>query len=162
MQRAAAPKASPSNDPKVQSLVEEFLAEKRKELTEEASMQHRPRSRAAVIGTLAFLCAAAWLAPYPTTSHYTPPDPKVERASGRLMLFLAAQSVTHFRATQGRLPSTLREAGIDRYDIKYFPAAEGSFTLSTKVLDQTYTYDSSAPIQSILGQAEDVISQTGH
>ncbi len=162
MQRVAAPKASPSNDPKVQSLVEEFLAEKRKELAEETAVQERPARRGGVIAVLAVVCAAAWLAPYPESSGYVPPDPKVERASGRLILFLAAQSVTHFRATQGRLPTTLLEAGVDRYDIKYFPATEGSFTLSTKVLDQTYTYDSSAPIQSILGQAEDVISQTGH
>ncbi|MCC6928460.1 MAG: hypothetical protein IT359_05645 [Gemmatimonadaceae bacterium] len=162
MQRVAAPKASPSNDAKVQSLVEEFLAEKRKELAEEATVQQRPRSRGAVIGTLALLCAAAWLAPYPSSSRYAPPDPKVTRASGRLILFLAAQSVTHFRVTQGRLPNSLFEAGVDRYDIRYIPGTEGSFTLSTKVLDQTYTFDSSAPIQSYLGQAEDVISATGH
>ena len=45
---------------------------------------------------------------------------------------------------------------------QFTPGAEGSFTLSVHVQQQTFTYDSSAPIQSILGQAEEVISQTGH
>ena len=162
MQRAAAPKAPPSNDPKVQNLVAEFLAEKQKEQVEEAKASSRGSSRYVLIGVLATLCALAWLAPYPAFSRYTPPDPKVERASGRMILFLAAQAVTHFRATQGRMPASLYEAGVERADIQYTPGAEGSFALSIRVDNQTYSYDSSAPIQSILGQAEEIISQTGH
>lgn len=162
MQRVAAKAPAAQNDPKVQALVAEFLQEKRREIEEEAKVTNKRSNRYLVVGALTFVCLAAWLAPYPSPSTYTRPDLKVELASGRMTLFLAAQSVTHFRATRGRLPITLVEAGVEGAKIVYNPGIEGSFTLSTHVRDQGITYDSSAPLQSILGQAEEVISQTGH
>lgn len=162
MQRVAAKAPAAQNDPKVQALVAEFLQEKRREIEEEAKVTKWRSARYLVVAGLSLVCLAAWLAPYPSPSAYLRPDPKVELASGRMTLFLAAQSVTHFRATRGRLPITLVEAGVEGAKIVYNPGTEGSFTLSTHVRDQGITYDSSAPLQSILGQAEEVISQTGH
>lgn len=162
MQRVADKAPAAQNDPKVQALVAEFLQEKRREIEEEAKFTDKRSKRHLVVAALSFVCLAAWLAPYPSPSSYIRPDPKVELASGRMTLFLAAQSVTHFRATRGRLPITLVEAGVEGAKIVYTPGVEGSFTLSTHVRDQGITYDSSAPLHSILGQAEEVISQTGH
>lgn len=162
MQRVAAKAPAAPNDPKVQALVAEFLQERRREFDEEAKVRNKRSGRYVLIAGLSLVCLAAWLAPYPAPSSYVNPDPKTELASGRMSLFLAAQSVTHFRATRGRLPITLVEAGVEGAKIVYNPGIGGSFTLSTHVREQGITYDSSAPLQSILGQAEEVISQTGH
>lgn len=160
--RVAPERTAAANDPKVQALVSEFIQDKRREVEAEAKARSSGMGRHILVGLLAAVCIAAWIAPYPAATAPAPVDPKVERASSRMTLFLAAQSVTHFRAVRGRLPTSLAEAGVESALIVFNPGLDGSFTLSTHVRGQSVSYDSSVPLQSFLGQAEEVISQTGH
>jgi hypothetical protein len=157
---AAAPIERP--DQKVNSLVAEFLEEKKRAADAEKPKRRGPLNKHVVTALLALVCVAAWIAPYPTGESTKPVDPKVERASARVSLFLTAQSVVHFRVNQGRLPRTLSEAGVSGSSVRYYPGRDGSFVLQASVRDHTLTYDSNLPAHSILGNAEQVIMETGH
>lgn len=149
-------------DPKVASLVAEYLAEKQStEASARPRLANQQRTRALLLTGLTVLCAAAWFAPYPTQAPHAPVDPRVERASGRVLLFLAAQSINHFRATSGRLPSSLAEAGVERNELTYEPRPDGSFVIETGSGPAAFSYHSYRPISSILGNAEAIIAQTG-
>lgn len=157
-----APATTERPDQKVNALVAEFLEEKKRAAADEKPGRRGPLNKHLLTAALALVCVAAWVAPYPTSAATKPVDPKVERASARVSLFLTAQGVVHFRATQGRLPRTLTEAGIDGSAVRYYPGRDGSFVLQTSVRDHTLTYDSNLPAHSILGNAEQVIAETGH
>lgn len=156
------PRPTERSDSKVQSLVAEYIQEKQRSEAEEAKRTRRPVNRHAVSWVLAVVCLAAWLAPYPAPKTTPPVDSKVERASGRVALFLAAQSVVHFRFAQGRLPRTLSEAGVDGSLVKFFPGRDGSFVLQVSVANHTLSYDSNLPASSILRNAEEIIAETAH
>lgn len=150
------------SDSKVQSLVAEYVEEKRRAVEAETRKSRRPINRRAVTVLLGIVCLAAWVAPFPPQPVSRPVEAKVERASARVALFLAAQSVVHFRMNAGRLPRSLSEAGIDGSAVKYFPRRDGSFLLQFSVRSHTLSYDSNLPASSILGNAEEIIAETGH
>ena len=56
----------------------------------------------------------------------------------------------------------MSEAGIDGSAVKYFPRRDGSFLLQFSVRSHTLSYDSNLPASSILGNAEEIIAETGH
>ena len=156
------PRPIERSDSKVQSLVAEYIQEKQRAAESEAKKARRPIDRRAVTAILGVICLAVWFAPYPTQPVSHPVDAKVERASARVALFLAAQSVVHFRVDAGRLPRTMSEAGIDGSAVKYFPGRDGSFVLQFSVRNHTLSYDSNLPLTSILRNAEEIIAETGH
>ena len=160
--RRNAPSFKRQPDEKVQSLVAEFMEEKRR--ANEAATLRAPRriNRNIVTAMLALLCLGAWLAPYPTSFSYAPADPNVERASARVRLYLVAQSVARFKVQHGRLPLRLSEAGVEGHDIVFVRANDRDFALHWRDRNDTPSYDSSQPTRSILGNAEQVIAQTGH
>jgi hypothetical protein len=150
------------SDSKVQSLVAEYIQEKQRPAQAESKKTRRVIDRRAVTVILGIVCLASWVAPYPTQSLSRPVDARVERASARVALFLAAQAVVHFRVDAGRLPRTMSEAGIDGSAVKYFPGRDGSFVLQFIVRNHTLSYDSNLPATSILRNAEEIIAETGH
>lgn len=157
-----APRPIERTDSKVQSLVAEYIQEKQRAEAEETRKMRRPINRHALSAILAVICLAAWFAPYPAPHTAPPVDARVERASGRTALFLAAQTVVHYRVVQGRLPRNLPEAGIDGSLVKYFPGRDGSFVLQVSVRNHTLSYDSNLPVTSILQNAEEIIAETAH
>ncbi len=157
-----APRPVERADSTVQSLVTEYLQEKQRADAAEAKKTRRPINRTALSAALAVVCLAAWFAPYPPPQTSPPVEAKVERASGRVALFLAAQSVVHFRVEQGRLPRSLSEAGVAGSMVKYFPRRDESFVLQVSVRSHTLSYDSNLPVSSILGNAEEIIAETAH
>jgi len=159
---AAAPIEVERPAQKVDSLVAEFLEEKKRSADAEKPRRRGPLNKHVVPALLAIVCIASWLAPYPAGESTRPVEPKVERASARVSLFLAAQSVVYFRTKQGRLPRTLGEAGVNGSAVRYYRGRDGSFVLQAFVANHTLTYDSNLPAHSILGNAEQVIMETGH
>ncbi len=157
-----APRSIDRADSKVQSLVADYIEEKKRATDEELRTKRRPIDRRALTVALSVVCSAAWFAPYPTEPVSRPIEAKVERASARVALFLSAQSVVHFRINGGRLPRTLSEAGLDGSAVRYFPGRDGSFVLQVSVRNHTLSYDSNLPANSILGNAEEIIAETGH
>lgn len=158
----AAPRPVERPDSKVQSLVAEYIQEKERSEGDGSKSRRKPLNRQALTAVLAIVCLAAWFAPYPTPHTAPPVDAKVERASARVALFLAAQSVVYFRTARGRLPRNLPEAGLDRSLVKYFPGRDGSFVLQVSVRNHTLSYDSDLPATSILRNAEEIIAETAH
>ncbi len=157
-----APRPIERTDSKVQSLVAEYIQQQQRAKAEESKKTRKPLNRQALSVVLAIICLAAWVAPYPSPHSARPVDARVERASARVALFLAAQSVVHFRVTQGRLPRNLPEAGLDGSRVKYFPGRDGSFVLQVSVTNHTLSYDSNLPVTSILRNAEEIIAETAH
>ncbi|GMV11238.1 MAG: hypothetical protein ABS52_09105 [Gemmatimonadetes bacterium SCN 70-22] len=150
-------------------MVNEFMEEKRREV--EASTPFAPSTgmRHTLVAILSVACLAVWFAPYPSFATGGPSvdelqrELQLEEASARAKLYLAANSVAHFRATQGRLPRTLSEAGVAQHAaIDYRPRTDSVFTLSTHVDSVTLMYDSRTPASSILGRSEELIAKRGH
>jgi hypothetical protein len=118
-------------DAVAQSLVGEYLIERKEEREALARIQRPPRPWRRILSLTAIVaCGAVWLVP----SLGTRPAPamSVERqdASARLALFLAAQRVREYEQRQGRLPRSVAQTGISDPRISYRLTGQSSFTLS--------------------------------
>ena len=151
-----------ANDAKVHALVNEFMEEQRRQEPPTRRGRDPKVMRQRITVALALVCACAWLAPFPAAASFVPVDPKLERASARMSVFLAAQRVVFFRTAHARLPRTASEAGVSGSDIIYLPGHDGSFVLLTQVGHHTFSYDSTMPLRSILGNSEAIIERAGH
>jgi hypothetical protein len=158
---ASTPAGIPSVNSKAKALVEEFLEEKRREAPLQGSASRAEQGRTITVAVLALICAAAWLAPYPTTSEIEPVDPVFEAASARLTVFLAATKVKEYYARHARLPASLKEAGISEPAIDYGPGTDSSFTLETISTGQRIVFDSHKELHMVLGGSVSIIEKKG-
>lgn len=149
-------------------MVNEFMEEKRREAGAAAAAASPTGMRHALVAILSAVCLAVWFAPYPSfasdgaSSAQQAREREVERASATTRLYLAARSVSHFRATQGKLPRTLAEAGVVRDSaIDYRIATDTTFTLATRLDTTVVTYDSRQPADALLGRSAGIITKQG-
>jgi len=102
---------------------------------------------------LAVLVAAwLWMSP-PTWLPVTAKDTRSEeqRSLGvRMVLALEASRVNAFAGAQGRLPTSLAEAGGDGRDVRYIVVDASHYTLSAHDGAQSATYDSETPLGTLL------------
>lgn len=111
-----------------------------------------------LVGALLLLLQPAWLAG-PTT----PPSesPVVAAASLRLALIRERQRVFDYLQAQGRLPTTLSEAGTARTDLHYEVAGAGAFTLSGSAGDSLVILRSTDGMREFLGGSLQAIKNRG-
>lgn len=149
-------------------MVNEFMEEKRREAGAAAAAASPTGMRHALVAILSVVCLAVWFAPYPSfasdgkASAASARKREIEGASATTRLYLAARSVSHFRATQGRLPRTLAEAGVARDSaIEYRIVMDTLFTLAARLDTTVVTYDSRQPAESLMGRSADIITRQG-
>ncbi|HEX4932108.1 MAG TPA: hypothetical protein VFV33_02950, partial [Gemmatimonadaceae bacterium] len=158
----AAASSSVASDRKVDSLVAAFIEERQREMKASESPVSPRGARRVVVGLLALVCIAAWVAPYPSAVAPGADDPQLDQASARATIYLAARSVEHFRSSSGRLPRTLAEAGVERAGLSLSLEPNGTYTLRAPTGADELTYNSATPLHSFLGTSEDIIAQSGH
>jgi hypothetical protein len=144
-----------SSGTKVDALVAQFMEERRAaEAKVPAANPLTSRRNLAVV--LSLICAAAWLAPYPAAPSRTEIAPALVDASARMNVFLAAQRVRVYESARHRLPSRLADAGVADTTLDYVQDG-GRFTITASLASVVVTYDSAAPADSLLRNAETVI-----
>ncbi len=88
------------------------------------------------------------------------PIPSVaeEETSLRLVMFLQAQRIEAFRSENGHLPQSLEEAGPPLPGVEYTPLAGQTYYLRGEGGQAYLGYFSSQPIDTFLGDSEDLLS----
>jgi hypothetical protein len=120
-----------------------------------------PRRRFALLMALmaAGLAALLVLQPAWLFSSAPPPEPPaVQEASLRLTMFRAIELINAYRAVQGRLPTTLAEAGADTTGLRYERTADG-YTVTGTNGPRTLTYTWPADPHEFLGNSYQIIRQ---
>ena len=154
---AGGPTPRPSSASERKKLIEEYEQAKRSEAqrltTEQADALRRKRiMRPAIMGVV--LVVALYLAFSPPAWLQPPAAPvptAAEREAGiRFAVFLQAQQVEHFRATRGRLPGSLAEAGSPLPGIRYHILTGTSYELQSET-DRAIRYTSSDSLHAFLG-----------
>ncbi len=151
-----------NEDAKAQALVAEFLEEKAREAPPSNAAGKLAHGRTIAIGVMSLVCAAAWLAPYPTGATPSAHDPVIEAASARLTIFLSGAKVQDYKKRHGRLPSTLRDVGVTEPGLDYTRKADTSFTIESTVAGQHIIYDSQKDPRAVLGNAVSIIERKSH
>ena len=154
------PAGKPNADPRASALVAAFLEEKRRDSPGDVGPASSGRGRAFILAAVAVICAAAWLVPYPTVDDGAV-DPRLESASARMNVFLAATKVQEFRVRHARLPASLAEAGVHDSVLEYSGHGDGSFTLRAPVAGGPIAYDSRQAPHSVLGGAVAIVEGRG-
>ena len=156
---AGAPPPPPSSASERKKLIEEDEQTKRSEAerfsTEQAQALRRKRTARitvmgivlAVAGVLAF-APPAWILPAPPAA----PTAAEREASARFAIFLQAQQIEQFRATRGRLPGTLEEAGQPVPGVVYLVNSGNTYQLRS-VEDQAIAYNSTDSLHAFLGES---------
>ncbi len=145
------------------ALVDEFVAEKRAEAEELLKVEGRRRHGRKILSiALGALATAAWTLPVggPPAEGFVPPS-GFTLASARMTIGLAATRIESYRATHGRLPSTLEEASVEVEELSYVQGGDGSFTLQLASDAGLLTHDSSVAPALMLEPAAQVIARTG-
>ena len=86
------------------------------------------------------------------------PSVAEEETSLRLVMFLQAQRIEAFRAENGHLPRSLEEAGPPLPGVEYTPLAGQTYYLRGEGGQAYLGYFSSQPIDTFLGDSEDLLS----
>ena len=156
---AGAPPPRPSSASERKKLIEEYEQTKRSEAARHSSEQaqairRKKTLRMTVLGivlvsalVLAF-APPAWVLPDPPPM----PTPAEREASVRFSIFLQAQQIEHFRATRGRLPSTLEEAGSPLPGVAYQVTSGTTYQLRS-TMDQAIAYNSTDSLRAFLGES---------
>lgn len=159
-QRKVRPPHAPGAEQLVQSLVSEFVEEKRRE----RQLEQRDRSpvrRLVAPALAAVACLSAWVAPVPKAGgDVQPPSARHTMASARVTLVLAARRLESFRAQYRRLPTTLDDAGIFERSLSYRTAVGETFVLRLPVGGSYLTFDSGTAPATILEDAVSIIRGT--
>lgn len=156
---AGAPPPHPSSASERKKLIEEYEQTKRSE-AERHSTEHdqairrKKTTRITVMGILMAIALVlafappAWIQPAPLPM----PTPAEREASVRFAIFLQAQQIEKFRATRGRLPSTLEEVGQPVPGVVYLVNSGTTYQLRS-IADQSVAYNSTDSLYAFLGES---------
>ncbi len=111
-----------------------------------------PLLRAANAALAVTVAGWLWLAP-PAWLPVTVKDqrsPEQRSLGVRMVLALEASRINTFVATEGRLPTSLVEAGSDGRDVRYIVVDARRYTLSSHDGDRSASYDSASPLGTLL------------
>lgn len=156
---AGAQPTRPSSASERKKLIEQYEQSKRSEVErqslEQVQAARRKRTtRLSVLGitlVIALVLAfrpPAWILPPPLPT----PTAAEREASIRFALYLQAQQVEHFRATRGKIPSQLAEAGHPLPGIQYTALSGTTYRLRSTV-DSTIQYTSTDSLNTFLGES---------
>jgi hypothetical protein len=156
---AGAQPPRPSSAAERKKLIEEYVQSKRSEVErhslEQVEAARRKRvTRRGLLGvmlTIALVLAfrpPAWILPAPLPT----PTAAERDASIRFAMYLQAQQVEHFRATRGRIPSQLAEAGQPIPGIEYSALTGTTYRLRSTV-DSTIRFTSTDSLNAFLGES---------
>lgn len=156
---AGAQPPKPSSASERKKLIEEYEQSKRSEVDrqqfEQLQAARRKRTtRLGILGgalTIALILAfrpPAWILPAPLPT----PTAAEREASIRFAMYLQAQQVEHFRATRGRIPSQLSEAGQPIPEIQYTALTGTTYRLRSTV-DSTIQFTSTDSLNAFLGES---------
>jgi hypothetical protein len=107
------------------------------------------------VATALLVGQPAWLFPR------APKEPPVlEEASLRVRMYIEIERIEQFRATQGRLPSSLLEAKGDTTGLQYATGGEG-YSLTGRNAGIALTYTSSQAPREFVGNSYDLIRRRG-
>ena len=154
---AGAPPPHPSSASERKKLIEEYEQTKRSEAERHSTerdqaIRRKKTTRMTVMGiTLAIalvlaFAPPAWIQPAPQPT----PTPAEQEASARFAIFLQAQQIEQFRATRGRLPATLEEAGQAVPGVQYLVNSGTTYQLRS-IADRAVTYNSTDSLRAFLG-----------
>lgn len=87
--------------------------------------------------------------------------PAVREASLRLAVALEAQRVLRYQRANGRLPSTLAEAGAVMPGVIYQPSREGIYEISAADGEIAVLYRSTGSLRTFVGNSYEVVSRRG-
>lgn len=87
--------------------------------------------------------------------------PVVREASLRLAVALEAQRVLRFQRENGRLPSTLAEAGAVMPGVIYQPSREGIYEISAADGDIAVLYRSTTSLRTFVGNSYEAVRRRG-
>ena len=76
----------------------------------------------------------------------------------RVLMYLQIDRIEQFRSSQGRLPSSLSEAGADTAGLRYTPSSS-SYSVTGSAGGASITYDSRIPPRQFLGGAYRLIQR---
>ena len=139
-----------ANDP-VESLVEEFMKEKRKELLDDTARTPPRKRQGFVTPLLIAVCVAIWTAPSFIPRHEPVLSQETLGQGAKLTLYLASMRVRNYLETHKQLPVNLNQAGVDSAGIEYFRSTDSLFELSTRVQDSRLVYRSKLSDSLFLG-----------
>lgn len=156
---AGPPPPRPSSASERKKLIEEYEQSKRAEIElrslEQGQAARRKRvTRLSILGVtlaVALILAfrpPAWILPAPVPT----PTPAEREASIRFAMYLQAQQVEHFRATRGRIPSRLEEAGQPVPGIRFTTLSGTTYELRSTT-DSTIRYTSTDSLHAFLGES---------
>jgi hypothetical protein len=157
MTGAATPK--PSSEAERTKLIAEYTDAKRSEIerhsVEQRAASEKKRRRKMVVlfsllGLTLYLAVQppAFLLPAPVTL----PTPAERAASIRFAMYVQAQQVEHFRATQGRLPATLNEVGNPVPGVEYRVLDNNTYQLASTA-DTALRLTSTDSLRQFLGSS---------
>ena len=86
-----------------------------------------------------------------------PITPELEAAGLRMEVFLQASAVEEFQAREGRLPTTLAEAGDPYTEVVFEAVGANRYRLRLSSPSTTVEYDSVDPLEGFLGNAVEVV-----
>jgi hypothetical protein len=142
---------------KVRGIVEEFLEAKQRESAPKPARMRPEVLRRWLYVILAFGCAVVWLAPLPVPEPATiVRTPERVQAEAKVLLVLAAGRVRDYEKRHGKLPQTLRQAGVDIPAMQYRLNPPG-FELSTQANGAPLVYRSFVDPADFLGRARKVL-----
>lgn len=90
-----------------------------------------------------------------------PLPPARQDANTRFAMFMLAQRIKSYRATQGHYPATLEELGETLPGVVYSLGADGVFQLTASENGKSIMYRSDQPTNAFLGNSFDVIQGSG-
>jgi len=111
--------------------------------------------------TIAGLAALLVLQPGWLFVRPAPEPPQLQEASLRIRMYVEIDHINRYRIANGRLPSTLQEAGGDTTGLSYVPGEDSSYSLRGRngMIELTYTAGSSA--ESFLGNSYELVRERG-
>jgi hypothetical protein len=152
----------PKGNATVDALIGEFIAEKKLEQQEVSKGDAiRRRRRGMWTAAVAALAVAAWTVPVGTQQASEAAPPGLTLASARMTISLAASRIEGYRGLNGRLPTSLQEAGVEEEGLQLTRAGDGSFTLQLMSEAGALSFDSSMAPAMMLDAAAPVVARTG-
>ena len=139
----------------------------RRKADEAAARRRRSsRRRAAWSVWAVLLIGSAYLLVIRPSWYLTPPPPpesaEIQDASARLVLVREAARVNEYLAANGRLPSTLAEAGSMTRGVGYEVRDDGTYLLQASMeAGRTIALSSTDSVETFLGSSVRVVSSRG-
>ena len=119
----------------------------------------RPRLHPSIPPVLAMVSIWLWAFPPAVLSPDAPTIPPANQEAGlRMEMFLQFNNIQRYVAENGRLPNDLGDVGDSPVALQYVPLTGNVFRLSGQTGDIRVDFNSSEPVENLLGDAIAIVS----